>query len=86
MLLSEAEWDVLLLSAQVGLCATLLCALPGIFFGWLLARKEFFAKPALEAVLYMPMVLPPTVPGYILLVVYGAHGAAGQWLKNNFGI
>lgn len=86
MILTESEWQVLFLSAQVGICATLLCAIPGIFFGWLLARKEFFAKPALEAVLFMPMVLPPTVPGYLLLVVFGSQGAAGQWLKENFGI
>jgi molybdate transport system permease protein len=86
MILTESEWQVLSLSAQVGICATLLCALPGIFFGWLLARKDFFAKPALEAILFMPMVLPPTVPGYLLLVVFGSQGVAGQWLKNNFGI
>lgn len=86
MILTESEWQVLSLSAQVGVCATLLCAIPGIFFGWLLARKEFFAKPALEAVLFMPMVLPPTVPGYLLLVVFGSQGVAGQWLKENFGI
>ena len=86
MILTESEWQVLSLSAQVGICATLLCAIPGIFFGWLLARKEFFAKPALEAILFMPMVLPPTVPGYLLLVVFGSQGVAGQWLKNNFGI
>lgn len=86
MILTDSEWQVLALSAQVGISATLLCALPGIFFGWLLARKEFFAKPVLEAILFMPMVLPPTVPGYLLLVVFGSQGVAGQWLKNNFGI
>lgn len=85
-MLTESEWQVLSLSAQVGICATLLCALPGIFFGWLLARRDFFAKPALEALLFMPMVLPPTVPGYLLLVVFGSQGVAGQWLKNNFDI
>lgn len=85
-MLTESEWQVLSLSAQVGICATLLCTLPGIFFGWLLARRDFFAKPALEALLFMPMVLPPTVPGYLLLVVFGSQGVAGQWLKNNFDI
>lgn len=85
-MLTDEEWQVLALSARVGICATLLCALPGIFFGWLLARKEFIAKPALEAALFMPMVLPPTVPGYLLLVVFGSQGAIGQWLKNHFGI
>lgn len=85
-MLTDAEWQVLTLSAQVGICATLLCLLPGIFFGWLLARKDFLAKPVLEAVLFMPMVLPPTVPGYLLLVTFGSQGVAGQWLKNNFNI
>ena len=85
-MLTDSEWQVLVLSAQVGLWATVLCAVPGIFFGWLLARKDFFAKPVLEAALFMPMVLPPTVPGYLLLVVFGSQGVAGQWLKNNFGI
>lgn len=85
-MLTDEEWQVLALSARVGICATLLCALPGIFFGWLLARKEFIAKPAVEAALFMPMVLPPTVPGYLLLVLFGSQGAIGQWLKNHFGI
>lgn len=85
-MLSEAEWQVLGLSAQVGLWATLVCLLPGIFFGWLLARKDFFAKPVLEAALFMPMVLPPTVPGYLLLVVFGSQGVIGKWLYDTFGI
>ncbi|MEY4589604.1 MAG: hypothetical protein RL497_1680 [Pseudomonadota bacterium] len=77
---------MLALSAQVGMCATVLCLLPGIFFGWLLARKEFLLKPVLEATLFMPMVLPPTVPGYLLLVTFGGQGVIGQWLKNHFNI
>ncbi len=85
-MLTDAEWQVLVLSAQVGLCATFLCLLPGVFFGWLLARKEFVAKPVLEAALFMPMVLPPTVPGYLLLVVFGSQGVVGQWLKAHFNI
>lgn len=85
-MLTDAEWEVLILSAQVGVSATLVCLIPGIFFGWLLARKNFMAKPVLESVLFMPMVLPPTVPGYLLLVTFGSQGAAGQWLRDNFGI
>lgn len=86
MMLTESEWQVLGLSAQVGAWATLMCLIPGVFFGWLLARKEFFAKPAVEAVLFMPMVLPPTVPGYLLLVMFGSQGAIGQWFKMHFDI
>ncbi|HEY8940114.1 MAG TPA: molybdate ABC transporter permease subunit, partial [Cellvibrio sp.] len=85
-MLTESEWQVLGLSAQVGLWATFLCIVPGVFFGWLLARKEFIAKPVLEAALFLPMVLPPTVPGYLLLVVFGSQGVVGQWLKNHFDI
>ncbi|HTF97101.1 MAG TPA: molybdate ABC transporter permease subunit [Cellvibrio sp.] len=85
-MLTDAEWQVLGLSAQVGLWATFLSILPGVFFGWVLARKEFIAKPILEAALFMPMVLPPTVPGYLLLVVFGSQGVAGQWLKTHFNI
>ncbi len=85
-MLTESEWQVLGLSAQVGLWATFLCIFPGVFFGWLLARKDFVAKPVLEAMLFLPMVLPPTVPGYLLLVVFGSQGAVGQWLKTHFDI
>lgn len=85
-MLSDAEWEVLSLSAQVGMWATLVCLLPGVFCGWLLARKDFFAKPVLEAALFMPMVLPPTVPGYLLLVVFGSQGVVGRWLNEEFGI
>ena len=86
MNLTEPEWQALALSAQVGVWATLLCLLPGISCGWLLARKDFFAKPAFEALLFMPMVLPPTVPGYLLLVTFGSQGSVGKWLKNNFNV
>jgi molybdate transport system permease protein len=86
LILTPEEWQVLALSAKVGICATLLCLLPGIFFGWLLARKDFFGKSALDAILFMPMVLPPTVPGYLLLVTFGSQGVAGQWLKKHFDI
>ncbi|HMU67175.1 MAG TPA: molybdate ABC transporter permease subunit, partial [Cellvibrionaceae bacterium] len=85
-MLTDAEWQVLGLSTKVGLCATLLCLLPGIFFGWLLARRDFWIKPVLEAALFMPMVLPPTVPGYLLLITFGNQGAIGRWLKEHFNL
>ncbi len=85
-MLTDAEWQVLGLSAQVGLCATLLCLLPGVMFGWVLARRDFMAKPLLEALLFMPMVLPPTVPGYLLLITFGNQGVIGRWLKEHFNL
>jgi molybdate transport system permease protein len=85
-MLTHEEWQALLLSAQVGFWATIICLLPGLACGWLLARKNFFAKPAFEALLFMPMVLPPTVPGFLLLVVFGSQGTIGKFLKNNFDL
>jgi molybdate transport system permease protein len=85
-MLTYEEWQALTLSAQVGFWATLLCLVPGIVCGWVLARKNFFVKPAFEAMLFMPMVLPPTVPGYLLLVTFSSQGAVGKWLKHNFNI
>lgn len=82
----DMEWQALLLSAQIGFWATVICLLPGLWFGWLLARKQFHGKPVLEALLFMPMVLPPTVPGYLLLVLFGSHGVIGSWLYQHFGI
>lgn len=85
-MLTDSEWQAFILSAQVGLWATLACLLPGVACGWLLARKDFIAKPAFEALVFMPMVLPPTVPGYLLLVTFGSQGVMGQWLKTHFNI
>lgn len=85
-LLSEAEWQVLALSARVALWATIVCLLPGIAFGWLLARRDFLGKSVLEATLFLPMVLPPTVPGYLLLLAFGAQGTLGRWLRESWGI
>lgn len=85
-MLTPEELTALLLSAKVGLWATLLCLLPGVALGWLLARKTFWLKSVLEALVFLPMVLPPTVPGYLLLVCFGAQGTLGQWLAEHWGI
>jgi len=79
-MLTQEEITALWLSAKVGCWATCLCLVPGIAIGWLLARKDFWWKSLLEAVVFLPMVLPPTVPGYLLLVLFGAQGPIGRWL------
>ena len=58
-LLTDMEWQALLLSAKIGLWATLVCLLPGLAIGWLLARRDFIGKSVLESAVLMPMVLPP---------------------------
>jgi molybdate transport system permease protein len=84
-MLTELEWQALLLSARVASWATLGCLIPGIFFGWLLARRKFFGKSIVEAMVYLPMVLPPVVPGYLLLVLFGEQGFLGKWFRENLG-
>ena len=85
-MLTPEEWQALQLSARVALCATLLCLPPGIALAWLLARKQFAGKFIVEALVQLPMVLPPVVPGYLLLLALGTQGPIGGWLHAQFGI
>jgi molybdate transport system permease protein len=86
MTLTPEEWQALQLSARVALCATLLCLPLGVALAWLLARREFSGKFLVEALVQMPMVLPPVVPGYLLLLLLGTQGPVGHWLQAQFGI
>ena len=83
---SAAEIAALVLSAKVALFCTLLIAVPGVAVAWLLARKSFFGKSLLDSVVHMPLVLPPVVPGFLLLLVLGSQGLIGKWLNEAFGI
>ena len=74
------------LSLKVALWATAIDLLLGVAFGYLLARTRFFGRDVLDAVLTLPMVLPPTVLGYYLLVLIGRNGPVGAWLQAAFGI
>lgn len=84
--LTHEEWSVLALSARVAAACALSLALPGLFFGWLLARRRFRGKSVLDALLHAPLVMPPVVTGYLLLVVLGRRGLVGGWLDRAFGI
>lgn len=64
----------------------LFCLIPGIVAGGILARKNFLGKPFIEALIFLPMILPPTVPGYLLLLLFGRNGSIGQWLYHHFDI
>ncbi|AXY59626.1 MULTISPECIES: molybdate ABC transporter permease subunit [Acinetobacter] len=77
---SPEELSALYLSAKVALFATLFCLPFAIALAWYLARHEFRLKFLVEAVLQLPMVLPPVVMGYLLLVLFGNHGWIGQYL------
>jgi len=76
----------LLLSLKVAGWATLLALVAGVSFGYLLARLRFFGREVLDAALTLPMVMPPTVLGYYLLVLLGKRGPVGAWLQSAFDI
>ena len=84
--LTPAETDAILLSLKVALTAVA-CSLPlGIAFGWLMARKRFPGKLLLDTVLVLPLVMPPVVTGFVLLMLFGMRGPIGIFLRENFGI
>lgn len=84
--MSPQDWQAIWLSLKVGSLSLLFISLPGLIFGYLLARKKFFGKPVLEAIIHVPLVLPPVVTGYILLLVFGRNGVVGIWLEKLFGV
>ena len=84
--LTAEESQALFLSARVALCATALCLPLGIAVSWVMARREFPGKWIADALIQLPMVLPPVVPGYFLLLMLGTQGFIGSWLLATFGI
>jgi molybdate transport system permease protein len=82
----DAAWVALGLSLKVAGWSTLIDLVLGVAVGFLLARVRFPGRETLDALLTLPMVLPPTVLGYYLLVVIGRRGPIGQWLHETFGI
>jgi molybdate transport system permease protein len=84
--LSPDEWIAIRLSLRIAIVATL-GALPfGIAVGWLLARKSFWGKALLDGLVHLPLVLPPVVTGYLLLISFGRRGPVGAFLADYFGI
>ena len=79
-------WITLALTLKVAAWATAINLVLGVTAGWLLARHRFPGRELVGAVLTLPLVLPPTVIGYYLLVVIGKRGWLGQWLYDSFGI
>ena len=76
----------LLLTLKVAGWATVIALVMGVLAGYALARTRFRGREMLDAVLTLPMVLPPTVLGYYLLVLVGRNGTLGRWLDMHFGI
>lgn len=75
-----------MLSAKVAIFCTLAICVPGIAVAWLLSKKSFLGKSLLDSVVHLPLVLPPVVPGFLLLILLGSQGLIGKWLQQAFGI
>jgi molybdate transport system permease protein len=82
----DSAWIPLALSLKVAGWSTAINLVLGVAVGYLLARRRFPGREFLDAVLTLPMVLPPTVLGYYLLVLIGKRGWLGAWLYDTFGI
>ncbi len=85
-MLSDAEAEALLLSLRVAGWATLWGMLAAIAFAWLLARRRFPGRALLDALLHLPLILPPVVVGFILLLLFGVQTPIGRWFQTTLGI
>ena len=84
--LSPDDWTAVALTIRISIVATL-CALPfGLGVGWLLARRNFWGKSVLDGLTHLPLVLPPVVTGYLLLISFGRRAPVGAFLYDHFGI
>jgi molybdate transport system permease protein len=84
--ISPTEWTAILLSLRVATVATLVATPIAVALAWLLARREFWGKALLDAAIHLPLVLPPVVTGYLLLLTFGRRGAVGAWLAEHLGL
>jgi molybdate transport system permease protein len=84
--LTPDEWTAIRLSLRIALVATVVALPFGVAVAWLLARKDFWGKTLLDGVIHLPLVLPPVVTGYLLLIWFGRRGPIGAFLSDYFGI
>ncbi|MCB9771247.1 MAG: molybdate ABC transporter permease subunit [Candidatus Omnitrophica bacterium] len=77
-------WSAVGLSLLCGLLSALLSIPWGIFWGWIFARKDFTGKIILQTLIYLPLVLPPVLTGYVLLMLLGRNAIVGKWLFDIF--
>jgi molybdate transport system permease protein len=84
--LTPDEWNAVRLSIKVATVAMLFSLPPGILMALLLARGKFWGKTLLNGVVHLPLILPPVVTGYLLLLTFGRRGPAGAFLAEHFGI
>ena len=86
MRITPAEVTALFLSVRVALLSLVIMFPPGLLIGWLLAKQTFPGKVFLNTLVMCPLVLPPIVSGYLLLILLGKHGVIGRFIYQTFGI
>src|SRR6266487_7954 len=84
--LSPDEWIAIRLSLKIAVVATAVALPFGVAVAWLLARRNFWGKALLDGLIHLPLVLPPVVTGYLLLISFGRRGPIGAFLADHFGI
>lgn len=84
--ITAIEEEAVLLSLRVAAWAVLFSLPAGIAVAWLLARRRFVGRTILDVMVHLPLVMPPVVVGYLLLVVLGRRGVIGGWVFDNFGM
>ena len=84
--LSPQDWTAVLLSLRISIVATLVALPFGIAIAYVLARKNFWGKSLVDALVHLPLVLPPVVTGYLLLITFGRRAPVGAFLADHLGI
>jgi len=84
--MTAEEWTAVRLSLLVAITATAASLPLGIAIAWLLARRRFWGKGLLDTIVHLPLIMPPVVTGYLLLILFGKRGAIGAFLDQTFGI
>ena len=84
--LSPEEWSIVVLSLKVSLVAVALTLPLAYALAWLLARRRFPGRILLDALVHLPLVVPPVVTGWLLLILFGRAGPIGAWLEAQFGL
>ena len=84
--LTPDEWTAVVLSLRIAVVATVVALPFAVAIAWVLARKNFWGKALLDGIVHLPLVLPPVVTGYLLLIWFGRRGVIGAFLADTFGI
>lgn len=84
--MTDFEISALFLSIKIGIVSTFIILIPGILLAWILAKKSFIGKTIIDALVHLPLVIPPIGIGYFLLIFFGNNSFLGEFFYETFGI